>query len=92
MAKRLCIVCGKKVSENDGPRVCDECWKCPECGVGVEGEDGDTGLVLDEDDCVVCYACDASWDNKHFEGALLKKHDRTTCPTCKGSGTVPKKK
>jgi len=97
--KIACILCGKLFEIEKSPdgkpvgaRICDSCWQCPKCGVGVCVDiDGveyyDQGLI-EEDAGIYCYVCNRGWTAKALERALLKKKNRVKCPHCKGAGYV----
>lgn len=92
-----CIVCGIEIPKDQrdtgDPRICDSCWRCPNCGVGVEFEDKTgrkmEGLLI-EDEYVNCYNCEKGWLVKNFEKVVLraKKINPVKCPHCKGRGWV----
>jgi hypothetical protein len=95
-SKVRCLICGHALStvdyEDGGPRICGKCWKCPQCGVKVTNGRGGEGIIIDEDDTVICRPCDWAWTFKKFENALVKKANRVICSACKGVGTVPGEK
>jgi hypothetical protein len=95
-SKTKCLVCGHFLTteeyEDGNSRICDKCWKCPKCGVGVTTENGRDGIIIEEDDTIICHPCDMAWGFRRFENILVKKANLVTCPTCKGKGTVSGKK
>lgn len=92
-SKTKCLVCGHFLTteeyEDGEPRICVTCWKCPKCGVGPLTKSDNNGCVVEDEDTVICYPCDTGWSHKKFENAVVRKANLTTCPTCKGKGTVP---
>ena len=102
-----CKICGKvcdDVEDPDEPHVCNDCFRCPNCGASPTGPakdkatkakienrtwNADGYFVIDEGE-VGCSVCERGWTFRAFEKALMKKVNRQTCPTCKGCGTVPK--
>lgn len=96
----LCIVCNEEIPENSydkgDPKICEKCWKCPDCGVGVDYRDDEgrisNGLILEEG-YVNCYSCEGGWTVKEYEKAILKanKVKLTKCPHCKGQGWITEK-
>jgi hypothetical protein len=95
-SKTKCLVCGHFLTteeyEDGEPRICVTCWKCPKCEVGARTKGDDEGLILYDEETVICRPCDTGWSFKKFENALVKKANLVTCPTCKGKGTVAGKK
>lgn len=78
-----CVVCGKPVISFDegDPRVCEACWRCPECGVRSHYRNRlgflEYGLLIEIESGkkeVVCYKCSilGSWTPKQFERAVIK--------------------
>lgn len=96
-AQVFCVVCGVEIPKNEyetgDPRICEKCWKCPHCGVGVDYKDIDgklrQGLVM-EDTYVNCSSCEKGWVAKNFEKAVLRaKHlNPVKCSCCNGKGWV----
>jgi len=94
--KRMeCLVCGKPVvaDEEDEPRICEDCWRCPECGCSHDSDDEEgmewhEGFIIESEDNVVCHKCDNSWTYRGIEAAILAKSNRTVCPHCKGTGVL----
>ncbi len=78
-------------------QVSDAEWSCPRCGEGNEhftiemsadGSHPDCAAIHVEDE-VYCTNCKYGWSGESATKALMKKHNRVCCPTCKGAGTVP---
>lgn len=99
----VCLICGKVIENHDtgDPRICEQCWKCPVCGVGFEfsidseNDEISGGLWIDHscDSTVVeCCNCDRTWTSEQFERVVIEKEKMTKCPHCKGRGLVRKKK
>lgn len=107
MTQAKCLVCGKDtgadVTDTDEPRICEEHWRCPKCGVGVwvnsdtdnADSPGKEGFVfdpgVDNDGYVQCFNCGSEWTSRTVEKAIIKKLGMVTCPCCKGAGSVDKK-
>lgn len=76
----------------------DEEWKCPKCGRGnesfwIDEEFGEDGCdKLHDDDTIRCFQCGYDTTGKAFAASIQLKKNLVTCPCCKGSGLVPKKK
>jgi DNA-directed RNA polymerase subunit RPC12/RpoP len=95
-----CLICGKEfaVENENEPRICPKCWRCPKCGVDAVYDDKDEDSptygkknvegLIENDDEVRCYRCDVSWTFRGLEKAIMKKKDKVTCPTCHGRGSV----
>jgi hypothetical protein len=80
-----CIVCGRPAEiEDDEPRVCDGCFKCPKCGATPEPRND---FIID-DGQALCVVCERGWSVKAYEKAMMKKHNLKPCPHCKGRGAV----
>lgn len=97
-----CILCGKdidpeEIGEGD-PRICEDCWHCPKCGVGARYKDErgveTDGLIIDafEGDIVICSSCGNAWTAAGFESVMLRKKNRKQCPHCKGVGYIDAEK
>lgn len=83
--KIKCLICGKDTEiEDDEPRICDNCFKCPKCGAVPDGND----FIIEEGYCN-CAICGRGWTIKAYEKAMLKKHNLKPCPHCGGKGSVP---
>ena len=89
-----CMVCGASspADEKNEPRICEKHWRCPECGTGPQYVDEfgqtRTGFIIEDADYVVCNVCKSTWTYRGVERAICAKHNRVTCPHCKGSGMV----
>lgn len=83
------------------PKITDEMWKCPKCGVGFDNGDGLLGpdytteaeykaaYGADEEfgGCE-CSKCGWSGPPKKVYDAAQKRANRKLCPHCKGTGWV----
>jgi hypothetical protein len=86
-----CLVCNKKIEcDDDGePRICDDHWKCPNCGAVAHPSDSEDGLIYEPDEGFVnCYVCGKGWTVKEIERKIVKKTNLVPCPHCKGTGFV----
>jgi hypothetical protein len=73
----MCRICGNDIdfATPDEPRICEDHWHCPNCGMGVE--DTKTCKVActlehEEKTCKVhCYTCDLVFEPKEFERRVV---------------------